>query len=100
QNTTPITTDSPATGPADAETHLSRKESLLHSNGDLSHNHYDMNLVFFDALLRHLRWTGDMEFAREAWPALNRHIAWEQRLFRRSFDDPRPGSGRKELPLY
>jgi Glycogen debranching enzyme len=103
QNTSPIrlgTDDSPATGPADPGTHLSRKESLLHSNGDLSHNHYDMNLVFFDALLRHLRWTGDLEFAREVWPALNRHIQWEQRLFRRSFADPRSRSSEEKLPLY
>ncbi len=103
QNDSPIqigTDDSPATGPADTGTHLSRKESLLHSNGDISHNHYDMNLVFFDALLRHLRWTGDLEFAREIWPALNRHIQWEQRLFRRSFADLRSRSGEKELPLY
>jgi hypothetical protein len=103
QNDSPIqirTDDSAATGPADSGTYLSRKESLLHSNGDISHNHYDMNLVFFDALLRHLRWTGDLEFAREIWPALNRHIQWEQRLFRRSFADPRSRSGEEELPLY
>ncbi|HUZ97341.1 MAG TPA: DUF4450 domain-containing protein [Edaphobacter sp.] len=103
QNETPIrigADDSPATGPADSGTHLTRKESLLHSNGDISHNHYDMNLVFFDALLRHLRWTGDLEFAREIWPALNRHIQWEQRLFRRTFADPRSHAGEAELPLY
>lgn len=92
--------DSPATGPADPGMHLSRKESLLHSNGDISHNHYDMNLVFFDALLRHLRWTGDLEFAHEVWPALNRHIQWEQRLFRRTFVDRRSRAGDEELPLY
>ena len=100
QNTTPLNpdaADSPATGAADPGTHLSRKESLLHSNGDISHNHYDMNLVFFDALLRHLRWTGDLEFAREIWPALNRHIDWEQRLFRRSYQSE---DDKKELPLY
>lgn len=103
QNQTPVENspdDSSATGPADPNTHLTRKESLLHSNGDISHNHYDMNLVFFDALLRHLRWTGDVEFAREAWPALNRHIQWEQRLFRRSYTDPRSNASEKELPLY
>lgn len=104
QNLAPLPTrsadDSSATGPADPNTHLTRKESLLHSNGDISHNHYDMNLVFFDALLRHLRWTGDLEFAREVWPALNRHIQWEQRLFRRSYGDLRSTSTKKELPLY
>ena len=70
QNISPITTSSPATGPADPRSYLARKESLLHSNGDLSNNHYDMNMVFFDVLLRHLRWTGDLDFAREIWPAL------------------------------
>lgn len=103
QNQMPLSTDGTedsATGPADPGTHLTRKESLLHSNGDISHNHYDMNLVFFDALLRHLRWTGDLELARETWPALNRHIQWEQRLFRRSYENPRAGSSEKELPLY
>jgi hypothetical protein len=104
QNVTPLSAsgadDLSATGPADPETHLSRKESLLHSNGDISHNHYDMNLVFFDALLRHLRWTGDLKFAREIWLALNRHIQWEQRLFRRSYEDPRHRASEKELPLY
>ncbi|MEO6817698.1 MAG: DUF4450 domain-containing protein, partial [Edaphobacter sp.] len=103
QNDSPVrigADDSSATGPSDPGTHLSRKESLLHSNGDISHNHYDMNLVFFDALLRHLRWTGDLEFACEIWPALNRHIQWEQRLFRRTFADPRSRSGEKELLLY
>ena len=59
-------------------------------------SHYDMNMVFIDALLRHLMWTGDLTFAREVWPALQRHLAWEHRLFRRAFAD----SNGKELPLY
>jgi hypothetical protein len=79
------------TGPYDPGTHLTRKEALLHSNGDLSANHYDMNMVFFDVFLRYLRWSGDLEFAREIWAAFKRHLAWEQRLFRRSYGD---------LPLY
>jgi hypothetical protein len=92
QNTSPFAdSHSPVTGPADDGTHLTRKEALLHSNGDLSANHYDMNMVFFDAFLRYLRWTGDLEFAREIWPAFKRHLAWEQRLFRRTYGD---------LPLY
>ena len=95
QNTSPITTANPATGPFDPGKNLSRKESLLHSSGDLSHNHYDMNLVFFDVLLRHLRWTGDVEFAREAWPAYQRHLDWERRLFRREFN-----VNGTSLPLY
>jgi hypothetical protein len=96
QNVTPVTTANPATGPWDANIHLARKEGLLHSNGDLSNNHYDMNMVFMDVLLRHLMWTGDLEFAREVWPALQRHLAWEHRLFRRTY----AGAGGKKLPLY
>ncbi len=96
QNISPITTSDPATGPADPGQRLARKEGLLHSNGDLSNNHYDMNLVFIDVLLRHLRWTGDKEFAREIWPALQRHLAWEHRLFRREF----AGANGEKLPLY
>ncbi|WP_420236579.1 DUF4450 domain-containing protein [Telmatobacter bradus] len=95
QNTSPVTSANPAVGTPDAGSHLARSENLLHSNGDLSHNHYDMNLVFFDALLRHMKWTGDTSFAAEAWPALERHLAWEQRLFRRTFSTPQG-----ELPLY
>jgi hypothetical protein len=97
QNTSPVRdTKSPVEGPAEADSHYARKEALLHSNGDLSNNHYDMNMVFFDAFLRDLRWSGDLEFAREIWPAFERHLAWEQRLFRRTFRGP----GGRELPLY
>jgi hypothetical protein len=52
-------------------------------------------MVFFDVLVRHLMWTGDVEFAREVWPALQRHLAWERRLFRRMY-----AVGGKDLPLY
>lgn len=96
QNKSPITTGDPATGPWDANVHLTRKEKLLHSNGDVENSHYDMNLVLFDALLRHLMWTGDLDFAREVWPAFQRQLAWEHRLFRRTFR----GKDGTELPLY
>lgn len=96
QTTSPVTTASPAIGKPDAGSHLSRSENMLHSRGDISHNHYDMNLVFFDAVLRHLQWTGDVAFAKEIWPALVMHLAWEQRMFRRLYED---GHGR-QLPLY
>ena len=96
QNTSPVDTESPATGPADPGTHLTRHEHLLHSSGDLSNNHYDMNLVFFDGFLRHLRWTGDLEFARQVWPAFVLHLAWERRLFRRTFT----AADGRQLPLY
>lgn len=46
---------------------------------DLSH--YDMNLVFFDALIRHFNWTGDRDFLLKLWPTLERHLNWEKRTF-------------------
>ncbi|MCB0542948.1 MAG: DUF4450 domain-containing protein [Saprospiraceae bacterium] len=49
--------------------------------GDFRAHHYDMNLVFIDQLLRHFRWTGDLDFVREMWPVLKRHLAWEKRCF-------------------
>lgn len=86
----------PATLPAPEEkTNLARNEVGLHSNGDMSNSHYDMNLVFIDALFRHLRWTGDLEFAKKMWPTIERHLAWERRLFRREF-----AVGAEKLPLY
>ena len=44
-------------------------------------NHYDMNLVYIDELLWHLNWTGNLEEAREFWPTITRHLAWEKRVF-------------------
>ena len=90
QNTDPIPAKLP---PPDESSNLSRSEAALHSNGDLSNSHYDMNLVFIDGLFRHLMWTGDLDFARQMWPVIERHLAWERRLFRREFG---PG----KLPLY
>jgi hypothetical protein len=78
---------------ADLSANLARNEAALHSNGDLSNNHYDMNLVYFDNLFRHMLWTGDVEFARKMWPAIEAHLAWERRLFRRTY-------GPDHLPLY
>jgi len=90
QNTSPLP---PSLPPADAASNLARHEAALHSNGDLSNSHYDMNMVFIDALFRHLLWTGDIEYARQVWPVIERHLAWERRLFRREFGD-------SKLPLY
>jgi hypothetical protein len=92
QNTDPIPAQFP---PPEPETNLARSRRALHSNGNLSASHYDMNLVYIDALFRHLLWTGDVAFAREVWPVIERHLAWERRLFRREFDF----KGTK-LPLY
>ncbi len=44
-------------------------------------HHYDMNQVFFDQLIRHFDWTGDIQYLKEVWPAIQRHLAWEQRNF-------------------
>lgn len=90
QNTNPIPETIP---PADEQSNLARSEAAIHSNGDMSKNHYDMNLVAIDAFFRHLLWTGDTNYAREMWPVIERHFAWEHRLFRREF-------GPDKLPLY
>ncbi|PTX96435.1 DUF4450 domain-containing protein [Opitutus sp. ER46] len=90
QNTDPIP---PTVPPADEAANLARNEAGLHTNGDLSNSHYDMNLGFVDAVFRHLQWTGDLTLAREVWPVIQRHLAWERRLFRREF-------GPERLPLY
>ena len=93
QNSDPV--PDPFPPPVEASANLSRNETALHSNGDLTRSHYDMNMVAIDALLRHLRWTGDLEYARQVWPVIERHLAWERRLFRRTF-----GEGEAALPLY
>ncbi|MBE2213664.1 MAG: DUF4450 domain-containing protein, partial [Opitutaceae bacterium] len=93
QNTDPIPDSFP---PPEEETNLARSRRALHSNGNMAMSHYDMNLVAIDALFRHLRWTGDLAFAREMWPVIERHLAWERRLFRREFATD---SG-DVLPLY
>ena len=90
QNTSPIPETIP---PADEQFNLARSEAAIHSNGDLSKNHYDMNLVAVDSFFRHLLWTGDTNYARQMWPVIERHLAWERRLFRREF-------GPDKLPLY
>ena len=85
----------PPSGPnaPDPETHLARqveeKGNSLFTEGYISRNpgrisdphHYDMNLVWIDQLLWHIRWTGDLEFARQMWPVIRRHLAWEKRCF-------------------
>src|ERR1035438_2860042 len=90
QNTDPIAERLP---PPDEASNLARSEKALHSNGDISNSHYDMNTVYIDALFRHLHWTGDLDFARRMWPVIERHLAWERRLFRREY-------GPEKLPLY
>lgn len=90
QNKSPVADALPAAEPAAL---LSRNEAALHSNGDMTQSHYDMNLVGVDVIFRHLLWTGDLAYARKIWPVIERHLAWERRLFRREF-------GPDKLPLY
>ncbi len=90
QNTRPVPD---AILPADPTSNLSRNEPSLHRNGDMSGRHYDMNLVYIDMLLRHLLWTGDLDLTQQLWSVIERHLAWERRLFRRPF-------GPDGLPLY
>lgn len=60
-----------------------------YSNGYICRNprrnnqmhHYDMNLCYIDELLWHFNWTGDLEYARQMWPVLTLHLAWEKRNF-------------------
>ncbi len=86
---------SPESGPVvfDEEKNLARqKEEIgtsMFSSGYISRSpnknnvahHYDMNLVFFDQMFRHFKWTGDMAFLKEMWPTIERHLKWEKRNF-------------------
>jgi hypothetical protein len=84
--------DEAAAGP-DPAANLSRSHPAKQTSGDIGGKHYDMNLVYIDALLRHLLWTGDLELAERLWPVIERHFDWQKRLFRRPF-------GPEMLPLY
>ena len=90
QNTGPV--PEKVLGP-DPEANYARSHPSKQTNGDIGGKHYDMNLIYMDTLLRHLLWTGDLELAERLWPVIERHVAWEQRLFRRPF-------GPDKLPLY
>lgn len=88
-------TDLPVTLPhtQDSALYLARSAKIwgtpMYSNGyicrspnktDIMH-HYDMNVVFIDELLWHLNWTGDMEYAKQVFPAIQRHLAWEKNTY-------------------
>ncbi|HET9570282.1 MAG TPA: DUF4450 domain-containing protein [Bacteroidales bacterium] len=77
----------------DPQSNLSRAEKTwgtpMYSNGYICRypnkttemNHYDMNLVYIDELLWHLNWTGDWKYARQIFPVIKRHLAWEKLVF-------------------
>ena len=44
-------------------------------------SHYDMNLVYIDALLRHLLNSGDTAAMRHFYPTIRLHLEWEKRNF-------------------
>jgi hypothetical protein len=85
----------PLTGPnvPDPKANLARQEEKIgntlytsgyisrNPNGNLVAHHYDMNLVYIDALIRHFNWTGDLTYVKEMWPVLKRHLEWEKRNF-------------------
>jgi hypothetical protein len=86
---------SPESGPnrPDSAMHLARQQEKLgnamfssgyvsrNPGGKLQPHHYDMNLVYIDAMLNHFNWTGDKEFVKQMWPTIKRHLAWEKRNF-------------------
>lgn len=89
-------TDIPATLPhprQDSTLNLARAEKRwgtpMYSNGYICRrpghkdemSHYDMNMVYVDALLRHLRHTGDKEEMRRFFPVIKSHLEWEKRNF-------------------
>jgi len=68
---------------------LEKMGTSMFSSGYISRNpnnnkvahHYDMNLVFIDQLVRHFKWTGDIDFLKKMWPVIKRHLAWEKRNY-------------------
>ncbi|MHC0635131.1 DUF4450 domain-containing protein [Flavobacterium sp. MAHUQ-51] len=68
---------------------LEKMGTSMFSSGYISRNpnnnkvahHYDMNLVFIDQLIRHFKWTGDINFLKKMWPVIQRHLAWEKRNY-------------------
>ncbi len=85
----------PESGPIvpDTTRNYARQEekigNSMFSSGYISRNpnknnvahHYDMNLVFIDQLIRHFKWTGDIDFLKKMWPVIKRHLAWEKRNY-------------------
>lgn len=88
--------DKPATIPhpsQDNEKNLARAEkrwgTQMYSNGYICRNpnetnkmhHYDMNIVYIDALLHHFNYDANPEILREFWETIKTHLEWEKRNF-------------------
>lgn len=85
----------PASGPVvpDTARYFARQKEVIgtamfsegyisrHPNKNTVAHHYDMNLVFIDQLLKHIQWTGDIDFLKQTWPVIKRHLAWEKRNY-------------------
>lgn len=74
----------------DEEYGLSRqaKNSIIHSRGFIwGHRddpmYYNMQELFVDMILRQILYTGNLDFAREMYPVIEKHLEWEQRCFDR-----------------
>lgn len=77
----------------DAKHHIARAEKKwgtpMYSNGYICRrpgkkkemSHYDMNLVYADAMIRHFMHTGDTAAMRRLFPVLKLHLEWEKRNF-------------------
>lgn len=77
----------------DSALNLARAEKKwgtpMYSNGYISRrpgkkeemSHYDMNIVYIDAMLRHFRQTGDTVAMKELFPVIKLHLEWEKRNF-------------------
>ena len=89
-------TDIPATIPhpaQDPKMHYARAlkkwGTPMYSNGYICRrpgkknemSHYDMNMVYADAMVRHFLHTGDKESMRKLFPVLKRHLDWEKLNF-------------------
>jgi len=76
---------------ADEDRNLTQQaeDSIMYTSGYIPYSPhrpdvklvYNMNTVFIDQLLSHFLWNGDIEFVREMWPVIERHLAWERRCF-------------------
>lgn len=77
----------------DTLAHLARAEKRLgtqmYSNGYICRDpgstgrlhHYDMNIAYVDALLRHFDYDADTAYMRRMWPVITSHLAWEKRNY-------------------